>query len=535
MIFYAKSLIIKELSVNYPLESVHPTGEGIQSKEITQNTLFPVDTYGGRLHVEWDPQAAVTPLGQLPFFIEFLKTTKLFDDLVESCPLKFSSNNASKVRDILGSMMLSVLSGHTRYSHINALRGESVNAELLGMEKIVSEDVIRRGLLLMDEEKGVSWLENNLKKCNDPLLRIPWILDLDATVKPLYGKQEGAEIGYNPQKRGRPAHIYHSYFIANIRMALTVDVQDGKKISGCYSMPCLWQLLESIDRKCWPKLIRGDVSYGTEKIMSESESRNMKYLFKIKCSRKIKTLIKHHMEKSLKWKKAGHGYEGVEDIIQLSGWSTSRRVIILRRRIANKNVGLLKKEEAPNKIKQLKFDFAQIDNDTIAYEYAVLVTNLESEIITLAQHYRDRGDSENNFDEFKNQWGWGGFTTHDLKRCKLIAKFIALIYDWWNIYTRLVDPDCHREAITSRPLLLHAVGKLTQHGRQKRLTITSTHSKITKVTKILTTISAFFKSLQQTAEQLTPTFVLKQIIEVAFRKFFRNRNKSPPLLLPVPA
>jgi hypothetical protein len=25
--------------------------------------------------------------------------------------------------------------------------------------------------------------------------------------------------------------------------------------------------------------------------------------------------------------------------------------------------------------------------------------------------------AENNFDELKNQWGWGGFTTHDLKRC----------------------------------------------------------------------------------------------------------------------
>ena len=28
--------------------------------------------------MEWDPQAAVTPLGQLPFFIEFLKTANLF-------------------------------------------------------------------------------------------------------------------------------------------------------------------------------------------------------------------------------------------------------------------------------------------------------------------------------------------------------------------------------------------------------------------------------------------------------------------------
>jgi hypothetical protein len=30
------------------------------------------------------------------------------------------------------------------------------------------------------------------------------------------------------------------------------------------------------------------------------------------------------------------------------------------------------------------------------------------------QLYRDRGDEENVFDEMKNQWGWGGYTTHDL-------------------------------------------------------------------------------------------------------------------------
>ena len=170
--------------MSHPFGSLHPTGERTKSKEITKNDGFSVDTYAGRLHVEWDCQAAVTPLGQLPFFIEFLKTTRLFDELVEECPLAFTSNNASKVRDILGSMLLSILSGHTRYSHLTALRGENVNAELLGMEKIVSEDVIRRSLLGMDETKGVFWLENNLKKCYESLLTIPWILDLDATVKP---------------------------------------------------------------------------------------------------------------------------------------------------------------------------------------------------------------------------------------------------------------------------------------------------------------------------------------------------------------
>ncbi len=39
----------------------------------------PVDTFGGRIYVEWDPQAAVTPLGQLPFFTECLQVSGLFD------------------------------------------------------------------------------------------------------------------------------------------------------------------------------------------------------------------------------------------------------------------------------------------------------------------------------------------------------------------------------------------------------------------------------------------------------------------------
>ena len=52
--------------------------------------------------------------------------------------------------------------------------------------------------------------------------------------------------------------------------------------------------------------------------------------------------------------------------------------------------------------------------------------------------------------------GWGGFTTHDLARCRLTARMVALVDNGWNIYVRLAEPDKHLEAITSRPLLLAA-------------------------------------------------------------------------------
>jgi hypothetical protein len=103
--------------------------------------------------------------------------------------------------------------------------------------------------------------------------------------------------------------------------------------------------------------------------------------------------------------------------------------------------------------------FVEIGPNADAYEYGVLVTSLEEEVLTLAQLYRDRADSENPFDELKNQWGWAGFTTRDLPRCQLMARFIALIYNWWSVFVRLAEPDRHLEAVTSRPLLLSAIAE----------------------------------------------------------------------------
>ena len=65
----------------------HPLGESllVQKKVniLVENTRIPVDTFNGLVHVEWDLNASVTSLGQLPFFIEFLKLGGLFDSWVE--------------------------------------------------------------------------------------------------------------------------------------------------------------------------------------------------------------------------------------------------------------------------------------------------------------------------------------------------------------------------------------------------------------------------------------------------------------------
>jgi hypothetical protein len=122
-------------------------------------------------------------------FIEYLKQGGLFDGWVADCPLLFSSPNAPEKRDLLGTVMLSVLSGHYRYAHITMLRRDAVNPALLGMKKVISEDAVRRGLAKIGEAAGQAWLQTHLDYCLRPLLRQPWVLDVDSTIKPLYGHQ----------------------------------------------------------------------------------------------------------------------------------------------------------------------------------------------------------------------------------------------------------------------------------------------------------------------------------------------------------
>lgn len=57
----------------------------------------------------------------------------------------------------------------------------------------------------------------------------------------------------------------------------------------------------------------------------------------------------------------------------------------------------------------------------------MLVTSLDAERLTVVALYRDRADCENSSDALKHHWGWGGFTTRDLKHCRFMARITALV------------------------------------------------------------------------------------------------------------
>ncbi len=268
-----------------------------------------LDSFFGPVRVECDHEAALTPLGQLPFFIHFLKASGLFDALVADCPLRYGSPNAPKKRDVVGTAMLAMLAGHKRYAHIAALRCDAVLPELLGMSKIVSEDAVRRAFKAIEEKEGATWLRRHLAFCAEPLLAEPWILDVDTTIKPLYGHQEGAVLGYNPKKPGRPSHCYHTYSMASTRLVLDVDVCPGDEHASKHGAPSLWALLDRLPRDLWPALFRrlrfrqrGDHARGrgarTCLLVQAAPDRQRQAHFKLALGRHVKLALGRHERKA---------------------------------------------------------------------------------------------------------------------------------------------------------------------------------------------------------------------------------------------
>jgi hypothetical protein len=504
-----------------PVICTHRAGEPFFSVQ-SRSPAWPVDTPGGRYFAELDVDAPVTREGQLIFFAQFLHTGGRWAQLLAGCPLRYEGNRGSAVVDVLGTVALSVLCGHWRYAHINSVRGDTLNPPLLGMNGTVSEDVVRRAMKRIDEGAGLAWLRGELRSCIEAVLSLPWVLDIDATIKPLYGHQQGAEIGFNPHKPGRPSHCYHSYFMAGTRLCLGVEVCGGKEHAARHGLPGLWELLDALPRTHWPAFLRGDCGYGNEVLLGQAEERGVPCLFKLRHTAKVKQLVARMQHAGAHWQDAGGGWEVLASSLQLSGWSRARRVVLVREVPAVAPIGEKTRRRRDHTEPMLPETRGWVGGSAPwAGKIAVLVTTLDEDAypaVAMARLYRERADAENIYDELKNQWGWNGYTTRQLAPCRLMANFIALLYNWWNLYGRLYDGDHHREAITSRPALLSGVGRLLRHGGQCTVKVSLQHEKSDAIGQAITAVSNLLQRVNAIAERwsveqrwtLLLTFILRR-------------------------
>ena len=496
------------MSKFHPSRIPHPKGETEKAPQIKVPNLS-LDSYQGKVHVEIDEKTQCTPMGTFGFFVDFLKNTGHLDKWIHDCPLNYTSPNAPLKRDGLGTALLSVINGHRRFAHVTTLRTDGINPEFLGMTKIVSEDSLRNGIHRMDEESARTWQQMSLLDTVGPLLYQPWVLDIDTTIKPIYGHQEGADISYNPHKPGRPSHTYHTYIMGGTRLILDTEIRRGREHSAAYTRPELWRFLERLEPEQRPTFIRGDAAFGSEETMCWPENNDYKYLFKLRQSKKVKLLIEELDRESSPWLNAGSGWEGKESYLKLSSWTSKRRVVVIRRETRRKEMTL-----PENNIYAWLGDSVEVLDEPV-YESIVLVTNLDYPIEQLGQLYRDRADCENVFDELKNQWGWGGYTTQNIKSNQIMARIVAQVYNWWSIMTKKSHSGNHKEAITTRPAMLSNVAYMSRTGGGKTLKVSVPKEKVIFI-KYLSALCNGVREIMRTAEQLKANYGWRHVMEWIF-------------------
>ena len=170
---------------------------------------------------------------------------------------------------------------------------------------------------------------------------------------------------------------------------------------------------------------------------------------------------------------------------------------------------------------------------------AVLVVDLPGAEWTdqaVCHCYRKRGDAENIIDEVKHQWGWGGFMTNDLGATSIMANFIAVVFNFWRLYTRLFDEHHNREAIVTRPMLMNGVGRQVSGGGQKRVKVSLMHESGDVLAQALEAISKAMSRMAAIAEQLAPRERWLVLLVRIYRAYFGGKRPlgyppGPDLLL----
>jgi hypothetical protein len=109
----------------------------------------------------------------------------------------------------------------------------------------------------------------------------------------------------------------------------------------------------------------------------------------------------------------------------------------------------------------------------------------------------------------------------------LLFVAVALIYNWWTLYVRCVQPTKAREAIQSRPLLLSAVGRVIRHSGQTILRLTSVHGQSTLAQELLTGVSLFLSGLKNAAEQLSAQDCWQRIWDRILAPFLLPQGALP--------
>jgi hypothetical protein len=283
------------------------------------------------------------------------------------------------------------LLGLERIWHFEELEQEPLLCLKRGRERLPDFTLLYRELARIDtpEQRGC------LRWVGEPLIRRAlaaqrwYVLDLDSTVAPLYGEQEGACLGPTPPKRGRPA--YHPLLCRKRKSGLVINsrLRPGDTGTSTGAVDFLAQSVARLPRSRQRMLrLRADRGFDHEALYARCERRGWHSVVKRRVTADLAGRIGAHAEAG-RWRRIETADDTLLEVAALTFqrqcWSRPRRVLLTRRRDPATPQG-------PR--------WEALGSNDAAY-----VTDLDWAPEDIARFYDKRGDVEKAIHELKEDFG----------------------------------------------------------------------------------------------------------------------------------
>lgn len=283
-------------------------------------------------------------------------------------------------------LVLASAIGLDRIFHLAGVEDDPLFLRKSGWAKLPDHTTFYNDLDRFDEAVKIQPLRAVLAAVAKRTERDNPILDFDSTAETVYGNQEGAEIGYNPNKHGRKS--YHPLMVFDgLSQALVNAMLRSGNVGSSASFGDLLHGTLALLGKEHARYLRMDAGFAGEDIYAEAEEHTtIGYVAK---TRIYKDLAEH--AHCFTWRRVEYTDVIVEVksfIHQAKDWSKPRRIVMVRYRPADTEAG------GQGRL-----------FDDLDWRIAAMVTNLDWAEEDVWHFYNQRCSQENYIKEMKDGYG----------------------------------------------------------------------------------------------------------------------------------
>jgi len=273
----------------------------------------------------------LTHYGGILFFNEFTRVLQ-FRRFLTRHLLYPRRNQRYTLSQMIMALVYPVILGLDRLETASFLRCNGTFQYLTGLQSYPDPQSLRRFLLQAAPE-----FREQLHRLNDQLLRqfihLPdhrsrLILDLDSTVVTVFGRQEGAAVGYNPRYRGKRSYDPLLCLEANSSFLWDAELRRGDAGTWVGSVELLASCFLSVPSDIRELRVRADAGFGYHPVLEMLEVRPAQYAVVARMTASLKRALG-----GLRYERLNPRWEIAEFEHRVSGWPQSRRCIVARRLI----------------------------------------------------------------------------------------------------------------------------------------------------------------------------------------------------------